>query len=414
MKTIFLSAFIGLLTVGCSDTTNPRLTNPQILAGRQANVGGKASEVQNPKAEILFVIDNSVSMESHIANVSKNIDKFVDSFVGKSSLEFNIAVTSVYDTRCFDLGNCADEFAGREHIRANGEFYPVTDKDGKVEKHFLSSTDEDLKSKLKKLLKVKAQGLEEGGPQVEELLSPLKAIYLDSKKAHPTQNGFFKGPDAYKIIVFISDASDNSKFDVKALYDQLLTRVSGREKLMAFGAFFTDVDVHNSRSSAAETACKKNPDPGVKNNRVEQFLDLAKPTFAAENANKVHLCNDNFGSALAKFGDLIRQQTQSYSITLSNEPNLRNANSEDTEKGIWVTYGEQRFIFGEDYTYDPSTQTIHIKPEAIKDYAQGARFRVDYTPIIPTDTVNEITPERVTEWSKGSDETSSDKDKEKS
>ena len=81
MKIAFLGLSVlvsGLATVACSPE-NPRLTAPPVKYGvvpQQAAVSVKRT---TPKVDILFVIDDSGSMDDEQAALSKNIDKFTES-----------------------------------------------------------------------------------------------------------------------------------------------------------------------------------------------------------------------------------------------------------------------------------------------------------------------------------------------
>ena len=45
-------------------------------------------------------------------------------------------------------------------------------------------------------------------------------------------------------------------------------------------------------------------------------------------------------------------------------------------------YGDQRLLLSEkEYSYDATTNTIYINPDAIKTFIPGLQFTVRYTPI---------------------------------
>lgn len=380
-----ISACSGLL-LACSNNKSAPLEVPP-PERVQVKVGGPEGVSLKPaQAEIVFVIDNSKSMTDHINNVSANIDAFVDSFAGRSGLEFNIGVTTVYDSRTFGNLTFQKEFSGTAAIRPNGQFFPVGGlqamqtviedrSQGKDLEFFLKHTDPELKPKLKQLLKVGVQDLSDGGPEVEEVLSPVQAIYGLKPNARVKPQGFSKGRDSYKIFFFVTDAADNSKFDVDQFYVELIAAAANgqRDKIMAFGAIVP----------LGAKDCKD--DPGVDNDRLERFLHSAQPIFSTRGANIASLCK-SFGQKFASFGDMIRQQTSQYKIELPNQPDFTAPDSEDQEIGIFVTYGPQRLLLKDKaYTYDPASRVITIDPDAIKEHKSGARFQVVYMPITDFD-----------------------------
>lgn len=366
LKAIFL--LVGLVAINaCSNNTNAPLVQPQEKAVQIDENGDILSASEAPKAEIIFVVDNSASMKKHLENVSNNINRFVDEFVKKSNLEFHIAVTSVYDSRRFSKTSHQSKYKDKGLLQQNGEFYPV---DAEENKYFLSSADVDLKPKLKKLLNVGVRDLEDGGPEVEEIISPLLSIYKG--KAQESHKGFSLGANSYKIFFFITDASDNSMIDTsEAYFDIVASAANGqRDHVMAFGAIIPE----------GTQSCKR--DYGTANNRLESFLKLAKPAQSLNDANTnvVSLCG-NFGDKFAKFGEMIRTQTQDLTIRLSHSPDFQDPDSNDPKVGLFVTYGDQRLLMSKnDYFYD-GQGTIYINENAVQKFQPGLRFEAKYTPI---------------------------------
>ena len=241
MKKIKLLIIIStFFATACSNNISAPLVQDQKKQTPISVKGDILNAIETPKAEIVFVIDNSKSMEKHINNVSKNIDKFVDAFIGKTALDFHIAVTSVYDSRRFSKKIFQEKYSDqKELLRDNGEFYPSE------EQFFLNSNDPELKPKLKNLLKIGVQGLDEAGPEVEEILSPLLSIYGKSAKKHNSHKGFFISPKSYKIFFLVTDASDNSIFDTTKAYFELVESAAegNRDKIMAFGAIVPKIKI---------------------------------------------------------------------------------------------------------------------------------------------------------------------------
>src|SRR5690606_29676192 len=125
-----------------------------------------------PQAEILFVIDNSASMDRHIRTVSANIDQFVTAFSRQNPLEYRLAVMPVHDRRTYGSPEYLKKFGPNDSL---GMLVPVKSASDQVipGKHVINSTDEDLPKLLSNTLKIGTKALDQGGPEFEELFSPV-------------------------------------------------------------------------------------------------------------------------------------------------------------------------------------------------------------------------------------------------
>lgn len=362
----------------------------------------------SPKAEILFVIDNSLSMSNHIARLSENIDVFVNAFSKNNPLEYNLAVMSVYDSHTFSTKKYQDKFGGTDAFFQVGQFRQIKKSPTEFvpNKYFISSKDEGLNELLRNTLKVGVQDTSVGGPAVEESFSPLAAAYGLSgysvtQELAQRQKDFFMGKDSYKIIFFVTDAIDSSDITASELYSNLVKRSGGdRSKILAFGAIIPSY-VHG---------CKA--DPGLLPNRIykiEEFLKLTKKV--SEPSNVVSLC-DSFGQSFAEFGKSIRERTVSQIIRLNERIPVMTNPSQDKdvclEKDIpanrvydrlHVCFGEQEIpletskdIIG--FKYRPpndskfpsgentTPNSIRINPNFQFDMSQpNAKIRLLYTPV---------------------------------
>ncbi|MCB0421991.1 MAG: hypothetical protein KDD61_13420, partial [Bdellovibrionales bacterium] len=219
-----------------------------------------------PKIDILFVIDDSLSMLAHQINLSRNINRFVSTFAKNDQLDYQIAVTSIYDTNRYfkDSSLPADDERnlqgvtemsrlepGKRNFYRMGQLVPVPNAtNGET---FVTSETPNSLSTLSKLLKIGTKNfvksdkvhsengklIEEAyGPRYEEMLYPMLAAvdvkqllfgnnasffrsqYPKSQGWDPASNdwaGFAKAfnknfprPDAHLAIIFVTDTLDQS------------------------------------------------------------------------------------------------------------------------------------------------------------------------------------------------------------
>lgn len=413
MKSLILllaTSFAVVALTACSHPRDSWIMTPQalpkppepLLSVNQVN--GLQQVDYTPKAEILFVVDNSDSMKAHIAEVSRNIDAFVNAFSKNNPLEFHAAVLSVYDRRTYESAAYQAKFGKIPHAYfLRGEFHPVKDAQGNVipKKYFISSSDRDWQDMLKNTMKIGVQHLDEGGPQWEESFSPVAAVYnflppnnatgekylQETAQLNQERQGFFFGPNAYKIIFFITDASDDSPISPSQFYsDMLQTSNNDPSKIWAFGAIVPSSDL----------TCPRDPGniPGH-TNLIESFLRMTNQlpisadhrgrTAGLRETNFVSLCSSSFGEKFAEWGKLIREHTISQVIHLQYQPVV----SSNPAQTLRVFYGNQEIPFADKpgvigFTYSPSDNSIVLDPRLRLKTEPGAQLHVSYIPIPPS------------------------------
>ena len=88
---LLLAALIGL--AGCTEKAD-KVYLPPYKPDKPIVDDDIDAEYFDPRADILFVIDDSVSMDDHQNNLVQNINKFTEVFLQKSVLDYNIGVIS--------------------------------------------------------------------------------------------------------------------------------------------------------------------------------------------------------------------------------------------------------------------------------------------------------------------------------
>lgn len=227
------SATLGL---SACDANNPAVTGPDpkpeaeiVRAAVESSAEGLTVKYDN-RVDILFVIDNSESMEKHQTNLSRNIKKFIEAFKAVDSIDFHIAYTFVHDRTRYLADNsvvpkmCIDKkqwddpgtlqpFLGLSD--ANRRF--LTREDGAALSDLMSASWDPEKNR-ENLLKpfrnfnAKTPALCAFGPEVEESFSPvLEVLENPVLSQDPTSpNHGFRRPGAFFVAILISDAKDGA------------------------------------------------------------------------------------------------------------------------------------------------------------------------------------------------------------
>ncbi len=112
---VSLGAAALVTTSACSNKTDKLLPMPDYskLLGKQKQDLGEYVPF-NPQVDILFVIDDSFSMDVHQANLVKNLDFFIDGFGKNKILDWHVGVVDSTVTR------------GAGELRGNPKFVEKT------------------------------------------------------------------------------------------------------------------------------------------------------------------------------------------------------------------------------------------------------------------------------------------------
>lgn len=299
--------FAGLV-YSCSPASDKLIPQPVVSYEK---VDLKNNDVfRRPMVDILFVVDNSGSMSSYQQNVADNMDQFIDEFSKLKLIDYHIGVIST-------------DPADGGQLEGNPSYVEPTTPNGLNR----------LKSNLK---------LGTNGSAWEELFGPTsKAL---SKKLLSGYNSGFYRQDSYLVIIFVSDAEDQSNMDAIDLMDELVALKGDKNKILSYGAMVP---------SGTETMnCMQDEgDP----RKVEEFL--AMNVNAGKNI--VRLCDKDFGTKLVNFSKEI-VQTVNKPIILSKVPIIPTIKvmygtqviPSDTVTGWYFDPKQNAILFGEDLYLD--------------------------------------------------------------
>ena len=390
MKTAFLGLSVlvsGLATVACSPE-NPRLTAPQVKYGvvpQQAAVSVKRT---TPKVDILFVIDDSGSMDDEQAALSKNIDKFTESLANQSGIDFHIGAVAIWDTITYkDMKKDYAQGQLRRLKYPDGSPMPEgtepfvssqKDYDSELaQKGFKPSKEPGWLQVLRASLKIGTEAYNEkwetehkGGPNYEEVFSPVKAALSEPMRSGA--NVGFRRTDAHLVTIFITDAdasvrnADGTAFDLSSgeLADFLRAELGERyqDEVTAIGVLSRSTDDPKERDPSIRYASKGSTEAVNIQSFIRHF-----------GGRWMGLRDKNYGVALGEMGRYVRSRTL-------NRPKV------DLESiPEWGTIkvrlnGEALEPGDSGWLYDDVRNSIVITRD-LQELGRPAQFELEYTQV---------------------------------
>jgi hypothetical protein len=327
-------ALVGVaLASACAPSANSRLAAPNeaapLVKPQSAFI---AAEVQyQPKVDILFVIDNSLSMDPHQANLRKNISRFVREFGQDATVDFHIGVVSIYD---------------RITIKSDGPNYfpvgklrPLVDntKPGQpVTGTFVTRSTPNYTQVLGDTIVLGTTPPSQNGPEFEEMLSPVLPA-LD-----PSLNPGFIRSDAHLAVIFLTDADDSSLISEGQLTAGLIAAKGGNKNLISTYGVLSYGDCQRDYGLRGKNGANdRNP--------VKMFNFLRQM-----NGHVYNLCSADFGADIADAGtDIERKATEALPVRvkLSKIPEYGSLQ-------VRMAGQKDPLPVGDAWTYDPATNSI--------------------------------------------------------
>lgn len=307
---------------GCGIESSKNLIVPKsIIPKEEFSEKPKDFTVFNPKVDILFVIDNSGSMEETQMNLSRNAYLFADAISKVSILDYHIGVV----TTDMDNYNCRTDCG-----RLQGS--PV----------YVEKTTPDLVNNLSRRMIVGTDG-----SATEQMFSPTVAA-LSPPLDIGVNQGFYR-QDAFLAVIFITDAADQSRYSPQDFLQFLNTKKGDPSKVLAYGVI---------RTLAEEKTCQSMEDL---DDKLETFLASVVNGDKTQK-NILSLCSPDYGTKLADFArDIVRRSAGTVKLSRIPDP-----------KTIKVTYGTQTIPNSatDGWVYQPSTNSI-LLAEGINWNYQG-------------------------------------------
>ncbi len=398
MKSIAGALLVAGL-IGCSPDS-PKLMAPAEKYFATETDGGTFKVEFNPKVDILFVVDNSASMKDTQEALSQNIDRFVETFVKNEIVDFHIGVVSVYDSR--------RQNPEVPNFYPLGQLRPIIGAEGssdKTQPGFITRETPNYVQALKSSIKLgvldlwseeckaeaKAKKVQPknhcpyfGGPEYEELFSPVKAALSDPMSSG-SNAGFYR-PEAHLVVILISDAKDSGvSTSGPELKDFLLNDLKGgnRSLVSSYGVLFPKEVMVCKSPVDPNSIIKADPSrgaqtPGSGSNGTTQ---LDPWDFVGADA-VMSMCDNNYGDRLAKIGDDIRRRTLSRIIHLPIQAEGQT---------IEVRYGSQMIPQSREkgWTFNAERSEIMVSGNVEVQPEEGAQLVVRFVPINPNNVSND-------------------------
>jgi hypothetical protein len=201
----------------------------------------------------------------------------------------------------------------------------------------------------------------ENGPVQEESFSPVAAALTDSSALQANQ-GFYR-PEAYLLLVFLSDANDGSPTMTPSEFRETLVSLkqSDASKIMAYSANWTP----------ACGAANIDPDKEPPTNFDEFIRSVGGKSFS--------LCTSDYGDDLAKIGIETAKRISRKVIRLSATPDIYT---------IEVRYGSQivKPDHKKGWSYDPVQVAIILSEELDVKPEEGAKISIRFIPVVLANT----------------------------
>lgn len=322
MKYLLALAALSLLLTGCN--SDPLLGQPRPKETEKVNEKPKLENTfNNPKLDLLFVVDDSGSMGSHQINLSNNIDQFVTSIFANKLIDYNIGVIT-----------------------------STKENNGALRGGFITKQTPSKELILKTNLLAGT-----GGSGTEHFFEPIKAA-LESSIAGGINKGFYR-PDAFLAIVFITDTGPSDRLmNSGQLFNYLVRLKSGDvNRVLSYGAIIPMENPNN---------CPTDGEWRGAVGELFNFINLTKGSY-------FDLCSPTFGRDLARIGeDLVERIT--FVIPLDQVPVVST---------IEVKYGTQ--LIPQDpnkgWTYDPEQIALRFGRELeLEDQPGVTELTVSFKP----------------------------------
>ena len=313
------------------------------------------------KLDVLFVVDNSGSMQSSQNNLANNFPAFIDKFLDKG-YDFRIAVTTTdafYGDQ-FVANGCSLCNANQTRFRSgtNPPVYVIDRAD-----YDLSQAGEEARLKSDFDLNVRVGT---NGSGDERSFSSFKAALSSSLNIN------FHRADAFLAVVIVSDEEDfsQSEYTMNESYSNpnLHTVVSYKNFLDGFTAGTASEDYSVSAISISDQACRDQLAGGTGGaqkiaTRLNQLVDLTGGT-------KNSICN-GFAQTLDNISSQIMTESKPV-FTLNKKPIV--ASIRVIVNGVTVPQSNT-----DGWSYDASNLTITINGLTYKP-AGGAAISINFDP----------------------------------
>jgi hypothetical protein len=337
-KLIAFSFGVSLLLTACGSQNPDRQAPPEKFTAVTIE-GSQTKSVADPKVNVLFVVDNSQSMDNYQSKMAKNIELFAEHFFANPRIDYRIGVVPIYDSKY--LNDQTVYRSGKRKMNALGHLVPLKGLAGSQSNRlYITRETPNPIEVLKQTVVIGTQW----GPEAEESFSPVVA---DKKNNHDNNQDFYQD-DAYLAVIFLTDADDVTPgLSGEDFYQHLLDLKGGDNTKVLIAAALPNLNDHSA------TCTKDGRGP------LQSFPAL----LSASGAIYADLCAKDFGTRLADFGRALVQRVASQKIELNFTPDIDSlqvsygtVNSNEQDR-IQIPRGQNGYYF------DVEHNVIIISPD---------------------------------------------------
>lgn len=304
--------------------------SPKLVPPRTTDVVNQDQDVNisfTPKVDILFVIDNSISMDGHQRRLRDHIDKFIIGLNSLIDIDYHVGVMTT------------DASSDRKRGKLVGN--------PKVIKVDTPDRDARLRSNMR---------VGDNGSSTEKPFAAMKRglipLLLNGDNA-----GFIRD-DASLAVFIITDTEDQSDDGARDMYTFLTTLKGGvAERVLVYGAIIPSSMGSNPRRCDRDNT----------SDRPRKIEDL----IALTGGEGFFLCDPDFGSKIEIVGENIANSIEVF-VPLAARPQLST---------VQVRFGNRLIPhhFDTGWSYDPARVGIYInKGVDLSVGSEGDKLSVTY------------------------------------
>ena len=347
-----------LCFMGCQADPGPKkypLPEKQIL--------NTVVDVYDPSIDILFIIDNSLSMASIQKLMAKNLELFISEFLDVEFIDYHIAVTSSSATPqtknyrpYHHPGTGAGRIKEEPPTKIYGGILSRCDDLAKKQKHrYLKFVDRNTPGAyecLKEMMKVGTNG------NTKEHFLDIQEMVLPGARSLPGRPAFYR-PEAHLAIFVITDGSDHSQLSFEDSYEFLLDLKQGDETKIhyAIGTVIFEMSQYLCDGE------KKGP------SKIREIVKL----FGSR-GYQFNLCQFNYGKSLAEFASRLVDLVLTVPLNHLPDVSTIEVRYESGENSRLIPRGSMG------WAYDVEDNAIHLSRDIELEEFHG-KFNVRYEPL---------------------------------
>ena len=311
--------------------------------------------VYHPTVDLLFIIDDSSSMESHQKRLADNISLFVDRFFSVDLVDYHIGVTTSSSLEIVST-NTSHSFRNNGNLlrgisRADGLEYSYVNRNISQGDRLLANIIENVGT---------------NGNAIERFLNIPELTFLKHS------DGFLRS-EAHLAIFVITDTDDQSNILPQQAYQYLLDLKRDDQKKLHYAAALITEE---------SNGCKIDPIVG-RQTIPSDFKLLKMARLFGGNGHVFDLCNSDYGKELADIAQSIVYSV--LTIELDDLPDLssiricyREVGSKERE---FCETGQEIANGSDGWIYDIGRNAVHLSPDIILESQLDGKFDIQYIPI---------------------------------